>query len=194
MDLETLHGYDREATAFAVQWHDQPVPDDLRSALLRWFRPGPTADIGCGSGRDAAWLSANGFPAIGYDPSEGLLVEARKRYPEVSFRRAALPGLEGVPAGSFANVLCETVLMHLEPEVVPAAVRRLRELLQPGGTLYLSWRVVPGGAQRDQHGRLYAPVDLRAVHHALEGCESLLDEESTSASSGKAVHRMVVRS
>jgi SAM-dependent methyltransferase len=194
MDLETLQGYDREAAAFAAQWHEQPAPDDLRAALLRWFRPGPTADVGCGSGRDTAWLAANGFPATGYDPSEGLLAEARKRYPEAQFVCAALPELDGVAEGSFANVLCETVLMHLEPDAVPAAVRRLRELLQPGGTLYLSWRVVSGAAQRDDHGRLYAPVDLRVVHQALAGAELLLDEESTSASSGKTVHRIVARS
>jgi SAM-dependent methyltransferase len=192
MDLETLQGYDREAAAFATQWHEQPAPDDLRAALLRWFSPGSTADVGCGSGRDAAWLTANGFPTTGYDPSAQLLAEARKRYPGLPFERAALPELAGAADGGFANVLCETVLMHLEPAAVPAAVRRLRDLLQPGGTLYLSWRVVTA-AQRDDHGRLYAPVDPQLVHQALAGTELLLDEQSTSASSGKVVRRVVVR-
>ncbi|AEW98107.1 MULTISPECIES: class I SAM-dependent methyltransferase [Streptomycetaceae] len=194
MDLETLHGYDREAAAFASQWHEQPEPDDLRTALLRWFRPGPTADVGCGGGRDTAWLTANRFPTTGYEPSTGLLAEARKRYPQLPFECAALPELAGAPDGAFANVLCETVIMHLEPDsVAAAAVRRLRGLLQPGGTLYLSWRVVTGSAQRDDHGRLYAPVAPSLVRQGLAGLEVLLDEELTSVSSGKAVHRIVAR-
>ena len=60
----------------------------------RFFRPGrPTADIGCGSGREVAWLSAHGFPAVvGYDPSTGLLSQARARYPHLTFRHRGLAG------------------------------------------------------------------------------------------------------
>ena len=40
---------------------------------------GYLVDIGCGSGREVAWLNASGFPAAGFDASEGLLAEARAR-------------------------------------------------------------------------------------------------------------------
>ena len=82
-------------------------------ALVReYFIPGPTADIGCGSGRDTSWLTEYGFPTIGYDPSAGLLAHARQRYPKLDFRRSALPELDGVPDHAFVNVLCKTVIMH----------------------------------------------------------------------------------
>jgi 2-polyprenyl-3-methyl-5-hydroxy-6-metoxy-1,4-benzoquinol methylase len=35
-----------------------------------------TADIGCGPGRDTAWLSANGYSVVGYDASEPMLAQA----------------------------------------------------------------------------------------------------------------------
>ena len=194
MDRPTLAAYDSAATAFARDWHDQPVPADLQALLTRYFSPGGrTVDIGCGSGREVAWLAANGFAAIGYDASDGLLAEARARYPQLSFHQAALPGLAGIADGSFDNVLCETVIMHLAPSEIAPAVARLAAILRPGGVLYLSWRVTRGSDQRDGHGRLYTAFGPDLVRGALAGVAILLDEETISASSGKAVHRVVAR-
>jgi len=193
MDVQTLAAYDRAADAFAEDWHTQPTPTDLHALVRRFFNSGPTVDIGCGSGRDTAWLTANGFPTIGYDPSSGLLTEARRRHPGLRFELAALPELEGVPDNSFTNVLCETVIMHLEPGVLAPAVRKLIAILAPGGTLYLSWRVTAGADRRDEQGRLYAAFDAHVVVQTLTTANILLDEESTSASSGRTIHRIIAR-
>ena len=193
MDAKTLQAYDSAAEAFADDWDSQPAGTDLQALVRRYFTPGPTADVGCGSGRDAAWLTADGFPTIGFEPSEGLLAEAKRRHPDVTFRYAALPELKGVADGTFTNVLCETVIMHLEPSAVANSVRRLVEILQPGGTLYLTWRVTEGSDQRDNAGRLYAVVDPDVVCAALDRAELLLDEESISSSSGKKIHRLIAR-
>jgi len=193
MDRLTLAAYDAAAADFARDWHEQPAPEDIYGLLKRYFSPGPTADIGCGSGREVAWLATQGFAAFGYDPSFGLLVEARRRYPGLAFRSAALPELAGIPDGAFANVLCETVLMHLPPDAVAPAAARLMAILRPGGTLYLSWRVTRGADQRDPQGRLYAAFAAGRVTAALAGATILLDEEAISVSSGRAVHRIIAR-
>jgi SAM-dependent methyltransferase len=197
MDRSTIAAYDEAAADFASQWHAQPVPGDLQALVRRYFIPGPTADIGSGSGREVAWLTASGFPTTGFDPSEGLLRQARTRYPELPFRAAALPELAGIADGSFANVLCETVIMHLPHDAIVPAVMRLIAILRPGGILYVSWRVSRGDA-RDGQGRLYAAFPPALVTDALVtdarcGAEILLDEEAVSASSGKPVHRVVAR-
>jgi SAM-dependent methyltransferase len=195
MDLKTLAAYEADAPDFARQWHGQPAPVDLHALVERFFRPGrPTADIGCGSGREVAWLSAHGFPAVvGYDPSTGLLNAARARYPHLSFKTAALPELAGIPDGTLDNVLCETVIMHLTADAIAPSVERLMAILRPGGVLYLSWRVTAGADQRDGLGRLYAAFDKRCVIRALAGATTLLDQESVSASSGKTIHRIIAR-
>ena len=193
MDKGTLAAYESEAARFAQDWHDQPPPSDLHALIRRLFIPGPTADIGCGSGREVAWLAVQGFEAIGYDASAGLLDAARARYPGLDFRRAALPDLAGIVDGSFANVLCETVIMHLERAAIAPSVRRLLAILKPGGTLYLSWRVTEGADQRDAHGRLYAAFDADLVRRTLSPAAILLDEDLVSASSGKRIHRIVAR-
>ena len=193
MDLETLAAYDAAAGDFATTWETQPAPTDLHRIVNRFFAPGLTADIGCGSGRDVAWLTENGFTTVGYDPSEGLLAEARARHPGCRFEKAALPELVGITDETFANVLCETVIMHMPPMFVPASVRRLVDMLRPGGILYLTWRITEGSGQRDESGRLYAAVGRELVLPSLAGAAVLLDEETTSESSGRRIHRLIAQ-
>ncbi|SJZ37977.1 Methyltransferase domain-containing protein [Enhydrobacter aerosaccus] len=193
MDKTTLAAYDRGAASFASDWEAQPAPTDLHALVQQYFRPGITADIGCGAGRDTAWLDANGFPAQGFDASEGLLAEARRRYPHLRFSRAMLPALVEIADETFTNVLCETVIMHLAPGDVSLAVRRLLAILVPGGTLYLSWRVTEGSDRRDEHGRLYAAFDPALALTPLASAELLHDEQCGSLSSGKLIRRIVAR-
>src|ERR1700761_5216307 len=156
MDRLTLAAYDRDAAAFARAWHEQPAPVDLQEIVARYFiKGGVSADIGCGRGREVAWLNANGFPVVGFDASEGLLAQARSRYPDLSFAWAELPALRGVAGDSYDNVLCETVIMHLDHARIAPSVRRLLDIVKPGGVFYLSWRVTEDADQRDQPRRLY---------------------------------------
>ena len=103
------------------------------------------------------------------------------------------PALRRIAEGAFDNVLCETVIMHLPPGQIGAAVQRLVSLLRPGGTLYLSWRVTPDADQRDGRGRLFTSFDAAPVREALAGTEVVFDEAAVSQSSGRTIHRIVAR-
>jgi SAM-dependent methyltransferase len=194
MDAKTLAIYDANAAAYAAEWLAQEPPDDMYALLRAHFTPGPTADVGCGAGRDTAWLAANGFDARGFDASAGLLAQARAAHPALRFELATLPGLDGVERAAFQNVLCETVIMHLAAAQVGPSVRSLLALLRPGGTLYLSWRVTQDASKRDPAGRLYAAFDKATVLAALAPGDAILhDEERVSVSSGKHVQRLIAR-
>ena len=194
MDANTLTAYNKQAKTFAKDWLEQPAPDDMYELLNHYFKPGLTADIGCGAGRDTAWLSKNNFDVIGYDASAELLREARQHFPDVAFEFAALPGLEEIePQKKFQNVLCETVIMHLEAQQVRAATRRLLDILRPQGTLFLSWRVTDGVSQRDKHQRLYSSFDAEMVLNECQGHTVLINNVEVSQSSGKTVHRVIVQ-
>ena len=194
MDRLTLAAYDNDAAAFAKDWHEQPAPVDLHEIVTRFFiKGGSSADIGCGSGREVAWLNANGFPAAGFDASEGLLAEARKRYPGFTFEHAELPDLRGIEARTYDNLLCETVIMHLDYALIAPSVRRMLDIVKAGGIFYLSWRVTTDADSRDPKGRLYAAFDASLVRAELKPATPLLDQEVVSASSGKKIHRLVVK-
>jgi SAM-dependent methyltransferase len=194
LDRATLAAYDDHAAAFAKDWHEQPAPTDLHEIVEQFFvRGGKTADIGCGSGRELDWLDTNGFSAEGFDASEGLLADARSRYPDLTFAHAELPELSGIAANAYDNVLCETVIMHLEAAEIPAAARRLLDIVKPDGVLYLSWRVTEDADARDARGRLYTAFDAGLVRAELASATTFLDEEVISASSAKKIHRLVVK-
>ena len=192
-DRETLAAYDKAPGDFANDWDAQDTPADLQATVRKYFKPGTVADIGSGSGRDAAWLAANGFSVTGYDASRGLLAEARKRHPNINFEYAALPALEGITDESFDNVLCETVIMHLPHDEIVPSVRRLLAILKTGGVLYLSWRADKRDDWRDARGRRYAGFDPRIVRDVLAPHEILLEVETISASSKNPIFVIVTR-
>jgi 2-polyprenyl-3-methyl-5-hydroxy-6-metoxy-1,4-benzoquinol methylase len=192
-DLQTEAAYEANAVRYNEDWRNQPPPDDMYALLVRHFVPGGrTIDVGCGNGRDAAWLAQQGFDVVGYDSSSALVELARQSFPSVTFHVGHLPGLEGVTA-QFDNVVCETVLMHLPANEVPQAATRLWALVRPGGVLYVSWRVTEGDDLRHADGRLYSAFSPDVVRAALHGGVALHEEDVTSASSGKRVCRLVVR-
>ena len=192
-DQKTAQAYAANAAGYSEDWLNQPAPSDMYALLERYFvKRGATADIGCGNGRDAAWLAAQGFPVTGYDGSPELLAQAQALFPDVTFRPATLPGLSEI-SDRYDNVLCETVIMHLPASDIPEAVASLRCILKPGGVLYLSWRVTEGPDQRHADGRLYSAFAPDLVRGHLANCAILHFEDVNSVSSGKRICRIIAR-
>lgn len=158
MDTKTIEVYQRAAVGFAEVMR-AAEPDELYALIRRFFHPGaPTADIGCGSGRDSAWLNREGYPTTGYDAVRGMLDAARAAYPDLDLREASLPELAAIADGTYGNVLCCAVLMHLPRERLSDAVSNLARILQGGGRLILSYRASRNGAEREPDGRLFTPI------------------------------------
>nr|WP_255603885.1 class I SAM-dependent methyltransferase [Oscillochloris sp. ZM17-4] len=135
------------------------MPARTQALTQAFFRPGgPTADVGCGSGRDTAWLAEVGYPVTGYDASAGMLAEARVAYPSLTFAEAALPDLAGVPDSAFANALCNAVIMHLPRAELAGVARALARILAEGGRLILTFRPSTAPGEREPDGRLFTAI------------------------------------
>jgi SAM-dependent methyltransferase len=193
MDQATLAVYDADPQTFVKRWSKPSAASDLHALIRRYFGPGLTADIGSGSGRDTAWLHANGYRVVGFDASAGLLAQARALHPQITFAHAVLPDLQGVAEHSFDNVLCRAVIMHLPRAEIAPAVRRMMRLLKPGGVLLLNWRTTKGADYRDEYGRLYSAFDSSVVRDALSAQSILFDEEGGGRVSGKTYHSLIAR-
>ena len=190
-DSTTLDAYSQGAARYSQDWLDQPPPADMYALFATHLLPGGlSADIGCGNGRDAAWMAAHGYRVTGFEASPGLLAEARRLNPDLTFRAATLPTLPEIDE-TFDNVVCETVIMHLPATSITLAVDNLLRILKPGGVLYLSWRVTEGEDQRQKDGRLYSAFEPTRVIDALSDCAILLFEDVTSESSGKRICRVI---
>ncbi len=193
MDEQTTKAYSQNAQAYSQDWLSQPEPTDMYELLKKFFIPGgKTADIGCGNGRDAAWLAKQGFHVQGFDSSAELVSLASRLYPQLSFKMATLPLLSEITE-QFQNVLCETVIMHLTREQITQSIQHLKRITMSGGVLYLSWRVTEGQDSRHADGRLYSSFDADFVLNHFDSQPILHFEDQISASSAKRVCRLVCR-
>lgn len=168
MDAETIAAYEEAAALYCAQYR-LILPSELRQFAHTAFCIGqPTADIGCGCGRDVVWLNQHDFPTVGYDASPAMLAEARLAYPGIDVRTEYLPDLAGIADSSYTNILCCATLMHLPASELPAAFRNLARVLQPGGRLLLSVRSSQGNTMREADGRLFTPLSRDALTQQLD--------------------------
>lgn len=100
------------------------------------------ADIGCGTGDDALSIAGRvgeSGMSVGFDISEAMLIEARKRHgagrENLHFFAGAADALP-VPAESFDAVRGDRVLTHVAD--VAAALKEMVRVLKPDGRLVIS--------------------------------------------------------
>ena len=117
--------YDAVACAYADGFHDELAHKPLDRALLRSLVEqagdgAPVADLGCGPGHVAGWLSRHGAAVVGVDLSDGMIAVARREHPEAEFR---LGDLLALPArdGEFGAVVALYSVIHLGLGELPAA-------------------------------------------------------------------------
>ena len=112
-------------------------------------KTGSALDIGCGSGRDAAWLARNGWRVVATDPSEAMLEGAKALHPGlgIDWKNDGLPELREVRAlgQTFDFILSSAVWMHVPEDRQVEAVETVALLLAPGGILNLTVRI--GGCE-----------------------------------------------
>jgi 2-polyprenyl-3-methyl-5-hydroxy-6-metoxy-1,4-benzoquinol methylase len=193
MDEKTEQAYRTKAKEYSEDWNHQPVPSDIYQLIEKYFIPsGKTADIGCGNGRDTAWMAEKKFDVFGFDASPDLIQIASSQHPRIPFKIAVLPNLKEI-SDTFDNVFCETVVMHLSKAQITEAVDRLVSLTRQGGVIYLSWRITEGQDLRHADGRLYTAFENSLILDRLKGTSVLHFEDVQSKSSAKRVCRLVAR-
>ncbi|MCB1064807.1 MAG: class I SAM-dependent methyltransferase [Verrucomicrobiae bacterium] len=155
---ESARFCDANAAALADQY--KSVKADQVHACWSKFLPrskGMVLDVGAGSGRDAAWLAANGHEVVAVEPSAKMRAEGAARHPAASIRQIdeALPDFKAVEAlhFKFDRILLSGSWMHVIPgSDRKRAFRKLASLHKPGGKIDFSLRSLSG--EIDHLGRL----------------------------------------
>ena len=154
MGVETvLEGYEESASEL-IRRYEALDPAALYAPVAEALPEVPcrVLDIGAGTGRDAAWLAAQGHAVLAIEPVRTLREAGQRLHPEAGIRWLddRLPDLPRVRAleERFDFILLSGVWQHLPSAEQARAMPVLATLLAPGGRLVLSLRHGPGAANR----------------------------------------------
>lgn len=110
-------------------------------------------DLGCGNGRDADWLTAQGYEVTMIDLSPEMLTYAKRRVPRAAVIQGDMLEMH-FEQGSFAGVWANTSLLHLTKEEIQVVMKKLWEMLKSGGVFMASFKEGDGEQymEEDKYG------------------------------------------
>ncbi|MGW0854050.1 class I SAM-dependent methyltransferase [Streptomyces sp. NPDC002690] len=146
-------GYAEAAEALVEQYESTTFAEVHREVVeLYPERPSTVLDVGAGSGRDAAALSALGHTVVAVEPIAGLRERGRVIHAArpIEWLDDELPELRAVRAlgRRFDLVLLTAVWMHLDAGERAAGMEALGRVTAPGGLVVLTLRYGPVPAGR----------------------------------------------
>ena len=165
--------YDRIAADYARANAEMPPAFvEMGRTFLALLPPGARVlDLGCGAGRDMAWLEARGTQVTGVDLSPEMLAQARPRVRgallEMDMRRLSFPDAH------FGGIWCMASLLHLPKADAHLALHEMRRVLAPGGVLALS--IQEGEGEGWETGAYGHPVERFFARYSPEEAEEMLE-------------------
>ena len=153
---EDNHGYGAKFARLVEEGSD--VDGEARLADVLVGRHARILDIGSGMGRVAAGLQARGHRVTAVEADANLVHQSRRTYPELAVIHANILDAD-LPAlgGAFdLVVLVGNVMVFLAPDTELEVLRRVRDVLAPGGRALVGFHPVDGPAT----ARSYSPDEF----------------------------------
>jgi SAM-dependent methyltransferase len=93
-------------------------------------------DAACGTGKYWPLILGSGRTVFGIDQSQGALLRAREKYPDVLTQKIGLQDMDYLEA--FDGAACMDALEMINPEDWPIVTRNLHRAILPKGYLYFT--------------------------------------------------------
>ena len=137
--------YDRLAGEYADRLFHELNHKPLDRELLARFAAettgkGEVCDMGCGPGQIARHLRDLGASVFGLDISPGMVDQARRLNPDISFRQGSMTSLDS-PDDCLAGIAAFYAIVNIPKPSLPTVFRQMWRVLQPGGLLLLAFHI-----------------------------------------------------
>lgn len=175
--MDIRESYDSAAAAYAEHLSDELARKPLDRHLLNRFaeetpRRGLVADLGCGPGHVARYLSQQGVTIFGIDFSAKMVAVAQSLHPDLDFRVEDMRRLSASDA-SLAGVVLFYSIVHFDLTELPPVFREARRVLVPGGLALVSFHIGEQIVHRDELFGAQVSLDFRC--HTPENVVAALE-------------------
>ena len=140
MGHSTLNYYSQNSLKVAERYESADVTQ-LHDFLSSSLEPGGRLlELGCGSGRDAAFMVSQGFKVLATDGSASMVEQAKRHHPELAGHVVHLKMPDGLSneLGIFDGIYAVAVLMHLSLQEIENTISAVNSLLAAKGRFVFS--------------------------------------------------------
>ena len=129
---KTLMYYNEKAAELTQQYESANI-DDIHQLLVKTFQKNDTLlEIGCGSGRDASFMIAQGYNLLAIDGSKKMIEMAIQCHPELEpyLEIRTIPDELTFENDSFDGIFSVATLMHLNESQLDQAFKKISAILK----------------------------------------------------------------
>ena len=144
MEDATIQFYSNNVDTLFKQYESVEFSDIYGEWLEHIPNEGFVLDVGCGTGRDAAFLAEKGLYVTAVEPAAKMLEAAQSEHnhTNITWLNDSLPELQSVfkLQIKYDFILLSAVWMHIAPTQRERALRKLSSLLKPNGKIVVTLR------------------------------------------------------
>lgn len=188
--VNSLNYYEENANSLISRYESADV-SEVQQLLLKTFeKNSKLLEIGCGSGRDASFMTKHNFDVTAIDGSKNMIEEAKKIHPELSqklFHKTLPNDLEFNQ--TFDGIYSIATLMHLLKNDIEKAISKIHNLLNQNGKFLMSVSLFRDDIDEngfDDKGRFFLVLSFETWINLLENVGfKILDTKTNSDGLGR---------
>ncbi len=169
---KNLNYYEENANSLINRYESADV-SEVQQLLLQTFEKNLNLlEIGCGSGRDASFMTKNDFDVTAIDGSKNMIDEAKKIHPELSNNlfHKTLPN-DLTFNQTFDGIYSIATLMHLSKNDLEKTISKIYDLLNQNGKFLMSVSLFRDDINEngfDDKGRYFLVLSFKEWINLLE--------------------------
>lgn len=188
--FKNLNYYEDNANLLVNRYESADVSEVQQLLLQTFEKNSKLLEIGCGSGRDASFMTKHNFDVTAIDGSKNMIEEAKKIHPELSkklFHKTLPNDLEFNQ--TFDGIYSIATLMHLSQNDIEETISKIYNLLNPKGKLLMSVSLFRDDIDKngfDDKGRYFLVLSFKEWISLLENVDfKILDAKTNSDGLGR---------
>lgn len=190
MQVNTISYYEENAKSLISRYESADINEVQELLLQTFYKNSKLFEIGCGSGRDASFMTKNSFDVIAIDGSKTMIEEAKKIHPELSeklFHKTLPNDLEFNQI--FDGIYSIATLMHLSENDLKNTLSKIYNLLNENGKFLMSVSLFRDDIDEngfDNKGRFFLVLSFETWINLLENVGfKILDTKTNSDGLGR---------